>query len=337
MASDADFARLAGQVNDLRNQLRRISTAELRSTVTGAVSDINDLEADVLALEADSHSSHDHGALTGLGDDDHTQYHNDARAVTWHDADDHSALPEAAVTAHEAALTITESQISDLAHIPDDGYSYGGTVLYESTDTFDKADHPGLRAVVVEVQGPGGAAGGAATTGAGQASEGGGGGAGGWCRKFILAASLGTSETVTIGAAGTGSAGAAGSGGGTTSFGAHCSANGGAGGAAGGASSTGVQAAPGVGGSWSGGDWGVDGGAGQFGRVVASGWPLFHCTGGVSVMGKPAAVTNSFSRNGETGSGYGSGGNGGQNGQNQGTARAGGDGAPAAVWVHLYF
>lgn len=34
----------------------------------------------------------DHGSLSGLGDDDHSQYHNDARAVTWHDADDHSNL-----------------------------------------------------------------------------------------------------------------------------------------------------------------------------------------------------------------------------------------------------
>lgn len=28
----------------------------------------------------------DHGALTGLGDDDHAQYHTDARALTWHSA-----------------------------------------------------------------------------------------------------------------------------------------------------------------------------------------------------------------------------------------------------------
>lgn len=34
----------------------------------------------------------DHGLLAGLSDDDHTQYHNDARAETWHDADDHSSL-----------------------------------------------------------------------------------------------------------------------------------------------------------------------------------------------------------------------------------------------------
>lgn len=39
----------------------------------------------------------DHGALTGLADDDHPQYHNDARALTWH-----SALPGAHVTGGDA-------------------------------------------------------------------------------------------------------------------------------------------------------------------------------------------------------------------------------------------
>ena len=34
----------------------------------------------------------DHGGFTGLADDDHALYHTDARAVTWHDADDHSGL-----------------------------------------------------------------------------------------------------------------------------------------------------------------------------------------------------------------------------------------------------
>lgn len=32
----------------------------------------------------------DHGALTGLGDDDHTQYHTDGRAVTWHSGVTHA-------------------------------------------------------------------------------------------------------------------------------------------------------------------------------------------------------------------------------------------------------
>lgn len=77
------------------------------------------------------------------------------------------------------------------------------------------------------------------TVGAG----GGGSSGGGWTRsgagggmsvKYIQAASLGATETVTVGAGGAGGAGGVGgqngSAGGTTSFGAHCSATGGAGG-----------------------------------------------------------------------------------------------------------
>ena len=56
-----------------------------------------------LATLATGGGATDHGALTGLTDDDHTQYLNVAR----HDADDHDAL------------TITESQISDLVHYTD--------------------------------------------------------------------------------------------------------------------------------------------------------------------------------------------------------------------------
>lgn len=36
----------------------------------------------------------DHGALSGLGDDDHTQYHNDARALTWLGTRSTTDLPE---------------------------------------------------------------------------------------------------------------------------------------------------------------------------------------------------------------------------------------------------
>ena len=39
----------------------------------------------------------DHGSIGGLTDDDHTQYHTDARAVTWHDSltGNHSSLIQA--------------------------------------------------------------------------------------------------------------------------------------------------------------------------------------------------------------------------------------------------
>lgn len=43
---------------------------------------------------ASFNSQLDHGALTGLGDDDHTQYHTDARALTWLGTRSTTDLPE---------------------------------------------------------------------------------------------------------------------------------------------------------------------------------------------------------------------------------------------------
>ena len=85
-----------------------------------------------------------------------------------------------------------------------------------------------LAFVVVELCGGGGGGSGALANTAGGAS----GGAGGYSKKVILAADLGATELVTIGAGGSGGAVGASSGasGGTTSFGAHLSATGGIGG-----------------------------------------------------------------------------------------------------------
>jgi hypothetical protein len=79
----------------------------------------------------------------------------------------------------------------------------------------------GLKYVIVEVQGGGGT--GSAASGTGSADNAGsGGGSGGYSKKQIAAASLGATETVTIGEIG-----------GNSSFGAHCSGNGASGGTAG--------------------------------------------------------------------------------------------------------
>lgn len=94
---------------------------------------VDDLEAVTKQqLDAAAGGVSDHGGLTGLTDDDHTQYHTDARgdaryytqaqvdALTWA-ADDIASgtfadarISESSVTQHQAALSITESQISDL-------------------------------------------------------------------------------------------------------------------------------------------------------------------------------------------------------------------------------
>ncbi|WVR18346.1 hypothetical protein y223_00066 [Bordetella phage PY223] len=85
----------------------------------------------------------------------------------------------------------------------------------------------GLKSVVVEVQGAGGSGGGAMSATSGNASIGGGGLGGGYARKRILAADLGATEAVTVGAGGARVAGGTGLAGGQSSFGAHCSATGG--------------------------------------------------------------------------------------------------------------
>lgn len=89
---------------------------------------------------------------------------------------------------------------------------------------------PGMSYCTIEVIGGGGGGGGMAVTGS-HASAGSGGGAGGYARLTASAATIGASQTVTVGAAGGGGAAGAhnGTGGGTTSVGSLVSATGGGG------------------------------------------------------------------------------------------------------------
>lgn len=103
--------------------------------------------------------------------------------------------------------------------------------VYTADATWTKPD--GLAYVVVEVIGAGG--GGSTRGSSGKTTYGGaGGGGGGYSRKRILASALGATESVTVGIGGTasktGSTNTDGGTGGTSSFGSHCSANGGGGG-----------------------------------------------------------------------------------------------------------
>lgn len=93
----------------------------------------------------------------------------------------------------------------------------------------------GMQYCTIEVVGGGGGGGGAATNAAGNASCGTGGSGGGYARKTFTAATIGASQTVTIGTGGTGgSAGANnGSAGGNTSVGSLISATAGSGGTGG--------------------------------------------------------------------------------------------------------
>ena len=165
---------------------------------------------------------------------------------------------------------------------------------------------------IVEVVGSGAGGGGAAGAGLGA----GGGGGGGYAKEVLAAASIGATETVTIGAAGTGGASGGGTGGAgnTTSFGTLLSATGGAGGQTAGGPG-------GAGGVGSGGDINIAGGGGGPGADTED----QGGAGGSSVLGGGALGQNDGA--GLVGGNYGGGGGG------SGTNSAGGAGAAGLVVV----
>lgn len=193
----------------------------------------------------------------------------------------------------------------------------------------------GVRFVIVEVQAGGGGGGGGANAGASSSSQGLGGGAGGYSKKKIAAASLGSTETVTIGVAGTAGASGnnAGGAGGNSSFGAHATANGGGAGG-GGASSATVGATPSAaGGTAASGDINI-GGQDGFPKIRFTGVAGTSGGGGNSQMGKGGQPVD-INLGGQTGFGYGAGGSGGQSSA-AGGAQTGGAGTQGVVIVYEY-
>lgn len=168
----------------------------------------------------------------------------------------------------------------------------------------------GLKYVVVEVQAAGGNTGNTTSTD----GETGGAGGGGYSKKTIPVASLGATETVTIGASGAAS-----------SFGSHCSANSGS-------STAGNTSTGSAGGTATGGDINITGGRGDFSTGDSTGFgggrggDSFYGRGGDSAVKGDAA---------NAGVGYGGGAGG---SSTVGSADASGaSGAPAVVVVTEYY
>jgi len=204
-------------------------------------------------------------------------------------------------------------------------------------NNFNKGDYAGLRYVVAEVWSGGGGSGGTAATAGGQAAQAAGGGGGGYSRKLISAASLATTETVTLGALGAAGAAAgptAGGQAGTTSFGSHCQATGGFGGATGTATSTGTGRQGGAGGVGSGGDLNLTGNAAPWSMVfVAS--PARNGNGGAAPLMGLQTIQGAPTAAGVAGVGYGSGAAGAIAGASA-SAQNGAAGGPPLVLVHVY-
>lgn len=226
------------------------------------------------------------------------------------------------VTVSNGQSTITSGNIAIAAGAPFIPYKlpnlrpgFSNIQTFTSSGTFTVPS--GVTKVKVTVVG-GGGGGGSTTTGPGS-----GGGAGATAIK-ICTVSPGQSIAVTIGS-GTGfsAAGANGASGGTSSFGAFCSATGGVGGAGGAAA-----AAGGGGGTASGGDINLPGGYGTDGKSSTT----TGGDGGVSFTGGAGRGTTGFNT-GLSAPGYGSGGGGGGSSTVSSGAASGGQGAAGIVIV----
>ncbi len=182
----------------------------------------------------------------------------------------------------------------------------------------------GVKYILVELVGGGGGGGGCQ-------SYGGGAGAGaGYSRKIIAASSLSATETVSVGIGGTGGAPiTAGGDGGTSSFGAHCSATGGKGGVGQTAAvknSDGSQGGIGVGG-----DLNISGQSS--GGAVGSAEPTY-CGGSSFFGGGAPSRSIAVAANGLPASNFGSGGSG---GNCNGAIKSGGNGSSGVVVVTEFY
>jgi hypothetical protein len=209
--------------------------------------------------------------------------------------------------------------------------------VFTSSGTYTPTN--GTNAIIVEVQGAGGAGGGTPSTNASQFSSTTGGGAGGYARVRYTSGI--TTQTVTIGAGGVGSAGAMGGTGGTTSFGSLISSPGGVGGPVGVAGTSDTNVGGGAGGAVA----TISGGTDLFAQKGANA-PTFQVIALTATSGNIAGVgANSFlsqggtspgtNSNGVAAYGFGSGGSGSAASSSQGTF-AGGPGGGAIITVYEY-
>jgi len=206
--------------------------------------------------------------------------------------------------------------------------------VFTSTGTYTPT--AGMLYCDIEAVGGGGGGGGAASAGSNSAQGGGGGGGGGYARGIFSSATIGASQSVTIGAAGSAGSNSGGTGGtgGTTSVGSTLiSATGGVGGVNLGNA---VPSPGGAGGAGSSGDFQTNGSPGcdSVEYAVATSYQGTSGSGGSSFFGGGAKGVNGTAA-GLNALSYGGGGSG-ANSLNAGGANIGGTGAKGVVIITEY-
>ncbi len=198
----------------------------------------------------------------------------------------------------------------------------------------------GMKYCTIECVGGGGGGGGVPSTSAAQVAAGSGGGGGGYARKTVTAATIGTSQAVTVGAGGAGGAAGVnnGSTGVTSSVGAIVTATGGGAGIAGGAGTAFITSNNhgGLGGVGTGGDINMYGNCGGLGLANFATNAAFGGAGGGSVLSGSNLSQSLNSAPSNTAANTGGGGTAGSAGASNGTGSAGGNGGSGIVVITEY-
>lgn len=239
-----------------------------------------------------------------------------------------------------ASGNLLTSNATDWVSSPPAGVNKVIRQVFTSNGTYTPSS--GMLYCDIEVVGSGGGGGGSPATSVTQQNAGGGGGGGGYARKVVTAATIGASQTVTIGAAGTAGSSSDGGTGGTTSLGSIVSATGGNGGAQGVqtqfSSSTAISlgGAAGIGSS---GDFNISGNSGQSGVAIGNVVLVIGIGGSSYLCGVVQRQTHEDIATahlvGSSGISYGCGGNGGINTLSK-TAASGGVGSAGIIVITEY-
>jgi hypothetical protein len=215
------------------------------------------------------------------------------------------------------------------------GFDQVKITVFTSSGTYTPTT--GMSYCIIEAVGGGGGGGGATGSSGSTASSGAGGGGGGYCKGVFSAATIGASQTITVGGAGAGGAAGnnAGGAGSSTTVGTLLTANGGGAGAGRGAtlSNTGFSSGA-AGGGATGGSINIPGNSGGAAAVYSggSGTTIFSsgAQGGSSHYGSGGNVA--INSTGGSGGGYGAGGAAGFD-LGSSTSYAGGAGSNGVVIV----
>lgn len=239
------------------------------------------------------------------------------------------------VTSSNAQIVTINSSTDQLGVLPISSY-FNAVVIQTFTTSGTYTPTASMAYCTIEVVGGGGGGGGAGATTATQVACGAGGGGGGYGRKTVSAATIGSSQTVTVGTGGAGGIGTGVPGNGvTSSVGSIVTATGGnAGGSASGATVS--IAVAGTGGAGASGDVNASGqpglgGAGLYQTDVGA--FLSGGLGGNSIFGG-GGICQSISSNGQAGHNYGGGGGSAYSAND--SAHTGGAGASGLVIITEY-